>query len=264
MALAVPAEISVQLARVVAVLRDALEDDIEGILLFGSAVDGGLKPASDIDLLVFLRRSISLSTRRELVDALLLVSAPPGTDPGLRAVEATVLLHDNVYPWRYPPTRELQFGEWERTEIDVGRYPQREVDPDLAILLTKARRHSVVLQGSPAERLLPTIPTADLVRALSDTVVQWKRPQDWEGDELTVVLALTRLWYTAETGDIAAKDVAASWAIARLPAHLRPLLITAKAIYLGVALNELSTDPAALEDLIRALKLRVENALDAP
>lgn len=264
MAPEIPAGISLQLSRVTTVLRAVLGDHIEGMILFGSAVDGGLKPHSDIDVLVLVHSTLSSGTRREIVDALLLVSAPPGDDPDLRAVEVTVLRHDDVHPWRYPPTRELQFGEWERAEIDAGHYPRREVDPDLAIILTKARRHNVVLHGPSAEHLLPVVPTDDLLRALSDTIAQWQRPQDWEGDELTVVLALARLWFTAETGDIAAKDAAASWALARLPDHLHPLLRMARAIYLGDARDELSSDPNALEDLIRALRVRVERALDAP
>jgi len=60
------------------------------------------------------------------------------------------------------------------------------------------------------------------------------------------------------------RDAAASWALSRLPDHLHPLLRMARAIYLGDARDELSTDPNALDDLIRALRVRVERALDAP
>ena len=40
---------------------------------------------------------------------------------------------------------------------------------------------------------------------------------DLEGDVRNVLLTLARVWFTLETGTIASKDVAADWAITRLP-----------------------------------------------
>ena len=51
---------------------------------------------------------------------------------------------------------------------------------------------------------------------------------DWAGDERNVVLTLSRIWYSAITGKIAPKDVAADWAIKRLPAQYQPVLLEAK------------------------------------
>ncbi|GEM_PF-6550602 len=45
---------------------------------------------------------------------------------------------------------------------------------------------------------------------------------DWQGDERNVVLALARIWFSAATGTIAPKDVAANWALERLPQEHRP------------------------------------------
>ncbi len=53
------------------------------------------------------------------------------------------------------------------------------------------------------------------------------------GDERNVVLTLSRIWYSAITGKIAPKDVAADWAIKRLPAQYQPVLLEAKQAYLG-------------------------------
>ncbi len=49
---AVIAEVSTQLSEVVGVIERHLEPTLLAVHLYGSAVDGGLKPHSDIDLLV--------------------------------------------------------------------------------------------------------------------------------------------------------------------------------------------------------------------
>ncbi|EPF1255595.1 TPA: nucleotidyltransferase domain-containing protein, partial [Escherichia coli] len=49
---AVTIEISNQLSEVLSVIERHLESTLLAVHLYGSAVDGGLKPYSDIDLLV--------------------------------------------------------------------------------------------------------------------------------------------------------------------------------------------------------------------
>ena len=59
---AVIAEVSTQLSEVVGVIERHLEPTLLAVHLYGSAVDGGLKPHSDIDLLVTV--TVSLMKQR--------------------------------------------------------------------------------------------------------------------------------------------------------------------------------------------------------
>jgi len=111
---AVIAEVSTQLSEVVGVIERHLEPTLLAVHLYGSAVDGGLKPHSDIDLLVTVTVRLDETTRRALINDLLETSASPGESEILRAVEVTIVVHDDIIPWRYPAKRELQFGEWQR------------------------------------------------------------------------------------------------------------------------------------------------------
>src|SRR5688500_11961239 len=106
--------LTVQLSQACAVLARHLTETIIAIHLLGSAVDGGLKPLSDIDLLVTVSEAPTEATRHALLTKLLTVSGPPAPEVHLRPLEVTVLAHSEVVPWRYPPRRELQFGEWLR------------------------------------------------------------------------------------------------------------------------------------------------------
>ena len=69
--------ISTQLSEVVGVI-DAISPTLLAVHLYGSAVDGGLKPHSDIDLLVTVTVRLDETTRRALIGDLLETSASPG------------------------------------------------------------------------------------------------------------------------------------------------------------------------------------------
>ncbi len=69
------AEVSTQLSEVVGVIERHLEPTLLAVHLYGSAVDGGLKPHSDIDLLVTVTVRLDETTRRALINDLLETSA---------------------------------------------------------------------------------------------------------------------------------------------------------------------------------------------
>lgn len=236
-----PKEISRQVAQALAIIERHLASTLLAVHLYGSALDGGLKPYSDIDLLVTATARIDDALRKALVTDLLAVSAPPGAGPTLRALEVTVVVRSDVVPWRYPARRELQFGEWQRADIGAGIFEPAVVDPDLAILLTKARHKSKALVGPPAHDFFDPVPAADLYSVLSATLDLWHAPPDWEGEERNILLTLARIWYTAATGEIAPKDVAADWAMERLPAGHRSALREAKLAYTGHAEDRLAS-----------------------
>ncbi|HBR8369919.1 TPA: AadA family aminoglycoside 3''-O-nucleotidyltransferase [Klebsiella pneumoniae subsp. pneumoniae] len=250
---AVIAEVSTQLSEVVGVIERHLEPTLLAVHLYGSAVDGGLKPHSDIDLLVTVTVRLDETTRRALINDLLETSASPGESEILRAVEVTIVVHDDIIPWRYPAKRELQFGEWQRNDILAGIFEPATIDIDLAILLTKAREHSVALVGPAAEELFDPVPEQDLFEALNETLTLWNSPPDWAGDERNVVLTLSRIRYSAVTGKIAPKDVAADWAMERLPAQYQPVILEARQAYLGQE-DRLASRADQLEEFVHYVK----------
>jgi len=230
---ALPQEIIPQVSSVQAVLKSHLGGNLRAIHLFGSAVDGGLKHGSDIDLMVSINDLLPEPVRRALMTDLLAHSAWPGNSDTLRALEVTVVALGEIVPWRYPPRREMQFGEWLREDVEAGRFEPALVDHDLAILITKLRRHSSALLGPLAAELFEEVPRSDFRRSLLDTIAQWNEEPDWLDEERNILLALARIWFSASTGDIVSKGVAAAWAAQRLPPTYRSLMERAAAAYLG-------------------------------
>lgn len=252
-----PAEITSQLASARAVLERHLSGAMQSLHLFGSAMAGGLKPHSDIDLLVTVDAPLAEPLQRALMTDLLSVSAWPGSSATLRALEVTVLVQGDVVPWRYPARREMQFGEWLREDLLRGVVEPAVWDHDLAILLTEVRQHSLCLLGAPADQLFAPVPRADFHRALLDTIAQWNGVEDWQGDERNVVLALARIWFSVVTGGIAPKDVAADWALKRLPSGLQPVLVCARDAYLGHAPDDLADRAAAVAAWVGYVKAEI-------
>ena len=60
-----------------------------------------------------------------------------GESETLRAIEVTLVVHDDIIPWRYPAKRELQFGEWQRNDILAGIFEPAMIDIDQLSCLQK-------------------------------------------------------------------------------------------------------------------------------
>ncbi|MGE5460108.1 MAG: nucleotidyltransferase domain-containing protein, partial [Solirubrobacterales bacterium] len=65
-----------QIAAVLEALRDGLGPDLVGAYLHGSAVLGGLRPHSDLDVLAVSERQMTRPERASLIARLLAISGP--------------------------------------------------------------------------------------------------------------------------------------------------------------------------------------------
>ncbi|MFD7511835.1 aminoglycoside adenylyltransferase family protein [Streptomyces sp. NPDC059853] len=215
-----------QIERTTGLLRSTLGQDLLGSCLHGSAVLGGLGPASDLDILAVTRRGLTESERRALLAGLLEIS---GLSRAVRPVELTVVVQGEVRPWRFPPTGDFLYGEWLRAAYLAGEVPRPAPMPDLALVLTMALAGNHPLTGPPPADLLDPVPHADLVRASLAAVPELIR--ELAEDTRNVLLTLARIWSTLATGVIRPKDEAADWALARLAPEHRPALEHARDLY---------------------------------
>ena len=219
-----------QLQSIVQLVSGVFGSDVLGAYLHGSAVLGGLRPTSDLDVLVVLDRPTTATQRRTLVEGLLEMSGARAHNGPARPVELTVVVASAVTPWRYPPRQEFLYGEWLRNTYELSGAPQPEPAPDLCILITMVLQGDAVLVGPPPAQLLDPVPQADLLRGAVAGIPHLL--SDLESDTRNVVLTLARIWTTLETGQIRSKDAAAAWALKQLPPEHQPVLARARAMYL--------------------------------
>ena len=238
-----PAE---QIEAAQAVVRELLGDRLVGLYLGGSSVEGGVRPASDLDLLAVLGRSLSERERATLAERVMAVS---GRRVGGRPIELTAVLRSRLHPWRYPPEAEFQYGDWLVEDIRQHGVPGPAPMPGLAVELTQARRSARRLVGPPPEDLIPVVPEQDVAQSCRDAVPGLLA--DLDGDERNVLLTFARIWCTLVTSEIRPKDQAATWALPRLPQELRPALAHAHSLYLTTSYAD-ETWPDGLRDEVPA------------
>lgn len=228
-----------QIAAVVELAREVLGDDLTAVYLYGSATLGGLQNHSDIDLFVVSAGSLTGVEKRRVVDGLLEISGDPARGAAswhdTRPLEVTIAARPQIAPWRFPPPMELQYGEWLRAELAAGNAFPDDPTPnaDLALLLESVRRAGRALVGPPARVAIGPIPAVDLARAMLQGVDEVRPGIETGSDTTNGLLTLARIWFTLATGEMAPKDMAADWAIARLAGDDRAILERARGMYLG-------------------------------
>lgn len=244
----------------VALVGEVLGSNVVGAYLLGSAVTGGLRPRSDLDVLVVSERPLSEAEKRELVGRILPISWRETPQGMLRGIELTVVVQSSVRPWRYPPRRDFQYGGWLRLALDRGEPAPwaATTDPDLASLITQARAADVALLGGSAKDVLDPVPFGDVLDAIVAGVDEWVG--NIASDTRNAILALARIWSALETGALSPKDVAATWALGRLPGADRPVLARARSIYLGEADDEWDDVRDDVDRYVRYVADEIERA----
>lgn len=259
----IPMEIQRQLAKACILIKHHFGSTLLGIYLYGSTLDGGLKPCSDLDLFVAIKERPTEKLRQALLIDLLAVSLPPGKNPSLRALEVTVVNYNDLVPWKFPPRRELQFGEWLRKDILIGVFEEPTIDPDLTILLAKVRENSIAIAGPPAQELFDPIPKADFLQAQAETLNLWNAPEDWMGEECNIILTLARIWYSVTTDKITSKEYAVNWLLEQkhLPTKYHPILCAARQVYCGLSQDTLASYSEQTAEFILFAKSTLQDLL---
>lgn len=250
-----------QLAAAVAVVREVLGDSVVAVYLYGSAVMGGLRPNSDLDLFVVASRPTISSERRQFVALLTPISLRAERPATWRPLEVTVVVASDVKPWHFPPRTDFQHGEWLRDRYAEGKFdPEKPQNPDLALLIAMARSHGQALLGPPPSNLLDEVPEGDLVLALTGVIPDLLT--DLADDTSNVLLTLARVWQTLETGKFATKDAAADWALTQLPAHAAGPLVRARDVYLGTAEDGWNGLQSEASTTVNRMVGRIKDAAD--
>lgn len=217
---------------------------VVGVYLYGSAVTSGLRPGSDVDLLVAVRRSLREGERVGLTEMLLGVSGWAGHRVrfpevvGRRPVELTCVVVDDDRKWLWEGRFDYQFGEWLRSAIVDGLVLRPGRSADVVTLVATALAGHRVLRGRALGAVLGEVPPDRLRDAVVASVPEVLDGVD--GDERNALLTLARMVVTVETGAIVSKDRAAELVAPTLDERGRWLLERARVGYLERAEEEWS------------------------
>ncbi|KAA9001914.1 DUF4111 domain-containing protein [Affinibrenneria salicis] len=221
-----------QMQAAVTALSESIGSGLLAVYLHGSAVSGGLRPQSDIDLLAIIERDMTDAQRRDLTTALLHISGRhPARPGGPRCIEVIAFCQSDLLSIGFPARANYIYGEWLREAFEAGRLSVPTCDPEYTLLLEQARQQATILSGENILKFLPQTPL-EYVRL----AIQGALPillDGLQGDERNVLLTLARMWRTASTGQFVTKDVAADWVIPQIPEQQAATLNYARRAYLG-------------------------------
>lgn len=227
-----------QIEECLELLKNILGKDLLGVYLYGSALLGGLKKFSDIDLFVISNRETTKEEKIELESALLKISGIYAVSKDLKPVELIIVVKSSINPWRYPPQFDFPkfdflYGDWLRKEFEAGvvePWPNQKKMPNLALIITQLLLSHSVLFGPAPNKLLNPVPYKDFIYATKAEVNFLLK--EINSDTRNILLTLARMWSTLKTDTIRSKEDAVSWTIERLPNKYKPVLERAKAILL--------------------------------
>nr|WP_321270770.1 aminoglycoside adenylyltransferase domain-containing protein [Alcaligenes faecalis] len=249
-----------QLQAALALVQKILSLDVQALYLHGSAVAGGLRPQSDLDILAVVDAPLSDEQRQDLIAALLSISAPhPATPGGPRCIELVVCRLADLQRNEHPAKVEFIYGEWLRDAFKEGYLSDAAADPEYTLLLAQARQQAQLLWGRDVLADVPATPIEHIRQAMRDGVEPLY--EGLRGDERNVLLTLARMWRTGVHGDFMTKEQAAEWAIPRLPAELAKTLEYARLAYIGEVLDRWDTRGKEAERLAQALLGSIKQAL---
>lgn len=249
-----------QLQSALALVQQILSLDLQALYLHGSAVAGGLRPQSDLDILAVVDAPLSDEQRQDLIAALLSVSAPhPATPGGPRCIELVVCRLADIQRNVHPAQVEFIYGEWLRDAFKEGYLSDAAADPEYTLLLAQARQQAQLLWGRDVLADMPATPIEHIRQAMREGVDPLY--EGLRGDERNVLLTLARMWRTGVHGDFVTKEQAAEWAIPKLPAELAKTLEYARLAYVGEVLDRWDTRGKEAERLAQALLGNIKQVL---
>ncbi|XVH57682.1 aminoglycoside adenylyltransferase family protein [Providencia hangzhouensis] len=249
---------SYQVAQTLSILQRHLCDSLIAVYLHGSGVSGGLKPASDIDILVVIDKEMTHDQRTLLVSDFMVISGLYPSDPqGRRPLEIAVFVSGELASLSYPAKCELMYGEWLRQSIEQGQLEGQVYDPEFTLMLAQAQQEAVSLWQSK-EYQLPVVNEQQIKQAMLDSLPNLLSSLD--SDERNVLLTLARMWKTMETGQFVTKDKAVDWVINRVPDELQPILIGAKMAYLNGIPIDWIKKKIEIQKLAKFMELGVMNS----
>ena len=184
-----------------------LGTELVGIWLFGSGALGDFDPErSDVDIQAVTRGTLPAGERRALAAQLSHDSLPCPA----RGLEFVLYAADDLTGSDGPRFQlNLNTGRDmpERVDLDPADQPRFWFVIDIAI----GREHGIPLAGPAPREVLPEIPRALALTALTDALTWFERT---EGPSAQTILSACRAWAYAREGLWMSKTEAGQWASA--------------------------------------------------
>lgn len=248
-----------QINQCLQLMQKVFGKDLLGMYLYGSAVTGGLKAYSDLDLFVISKRETSDEEKKLLSSELLDISGVYKKSEK-RPIELLIVVESQVNPWRYPPQFDFMYGEWLRVDFSGGNYKPWESKEmgDLAVLISQLLTSYKILFGSEPKDFLVKPHEKDVLKAMKEYLGELS--QNIKDDTRNVLLTAARILVYFAIKEFYSKPDAADWVIKKLPTEHQASLQKAKAVCLGESDDLWEEDIEAATKCFKFMKNKIQNS----
>ena len=205
---------------------EILGENLVGVYLHGSAVMGCFQPKkSDLDFIIVVNNPLDDAVKKAYLEMVVKYNA---LGPA-KGIEMSIVLRSVCKPFVYPTPFELHFStghlDWYREDPDDYIRNMNGTDKDLAAHFTIITKRGKCLCGAPIKEVFAEVPERDYMDSI------WFDVEGAE-EEITeypmyLTLNLARVLAYTEEGLVLSKKEGGEWAIAKLPAEYRPLIVDA-------------------------------------
>ncbi len=207
--------VSSVLESIASLFKEELNDNLAGIYLHGSLAMGCFNPeTSDIDLLVVVRRKLTLQTASRIAKRLLVIDDELPNEGG---IELSVVLESSLNEFVYPTPFEFHYSPLHRDKYrtDENYICGGREDPDLAAHLVVAYHRGAALYGKPLREMMRPIDKRFYVKSILYDVEDalqgiLETPEYY-------VLNLCRVLYYLKEGVVSSKREGGEWGLKMLP-----------------------------------------------
>ncbi|PIZ62128.1 DNA polymerase subunit beta [Candidatus Roizmanbacteria bacterium CG_4_10_14_0_2_um_filter_39_13] len=207
---------------------DFFGKDLVGIYVHGSLAMGCYNPeSSDIDFLIVINKSLTLSEKNHLIESTLRLVADTS-----EKLEFSVVTADQLENFTYPTPFEFHYSDsWKQKNIDrTIDLEETNTDPDLAAHFVITKKHGFMLTGKPIRELFPEIPLNYYLDSIQKDA-DWSYKNVLNGpDDGTckvphyAVLNFCRILAFMQDKLVTSKREGGEWGVKNLPSIYNPII----------------------------------------
>ncbi|OEF98815.1 hypothetical protein BHF71_10840 [Vulcanibacillus modesticaldus] len=227
-----PSSTKQQINRFIKLVTEQLTGNLIGIYLHGSLTMKCFNPEkSDIDLIVVTTEQMDISTKKKIIEELLVLSNNP------HPIEVSFIINDDLKEWKYPTPFDLHYSEdWRnkyKKELIFEKWKEwnnkKETDVDLAAHITIILQRGITLYGEAINTVFPDVPKEDYKDSI---LLDFKYALEGILQKpIYGILNSCRIYAYLTDYHIFSKQEAGMWAIEQLPGKYKELIKDTLEIY---------------------------------
>lgn len=230
-----PVEIKNQISNVVDIWKKHMQEELVGVFLHGSLCLDAFEPNSgDIDILIVVARSLTVEEKLEIAKEIIAIDGHP------RPLEMSAITLSDAGNWKNHGNCVFHYSDyWTERYLKRFEDPSEEVyivdhefpDADVTSYIKLINQCGIVLYGKDIQEVFSEVSDEEFWSAISSEIDDYEFDAYNERYLTSNILILGRILSFKIEKRILSKYEAGLWMAEHIPAHLKPIVEKAMAVW---------------------------------